>query len=291
VSIGLQQEVRERLERADVRFNRLGIDRFGIGRHHLALFLDALCFAYRHYFRVQVHGLEHVPRQGRAMLIGNHSGGLPLDGAMVIASVFLGLEPPRIVHGMVEKFFGRLPLASTWMNRAGQLTGLPEHARLLLEDERLLMVFPEGARGTAKLFPERDSLVQFGTGFVRLALESKAPIVPFAFVGGGEAIPTVANLYRLAKLLGVPYIPVTPYLLPLPLPVRLDIHYGEPLLLAGTGREEDHEIEGHVRDVQHAIVALRDRTLELRRRESPLGSLVDRAVRTVHRLAAERGRA
>lgn len=286
--IGIQRLVRARLDRADVRFNRLGIDRFGVERRHLAHFLDVLCLAHRLYFRVQVHGLHHVPRRGRAMLVGNHSGGLPIDGAMVIASVFLGLEPPRVVHGMVEKFFGRLPHVATWMSRAGQLTGLPEHARLLLEDERLLMVFPEGARGTAKLFPQRNSLVDFGSGFLRLALEAKAPIVPFAFVGGGEAIPTVVNLYGLAKLLGLPYIPLTPYLVPLPLPVRLDVHFGAPIVLEGTGREDDHEIERHVRDVRREIVALRDQALGLRKRDSPMGA-IDRAVEAIHRVAAERG--
>jgi len=119
------------------------------------------------------------------------------------------------------------------------LTGLPETAARLLADERLLMVFPEGARGTAKLYWERHSLVDFGTGFMRLALEAKAPIVPFAFLGGGDAIPTIANLYRLGKLVGAPYIPVTPWLLPIPRRVPLRIVYGEPMVFNGSPTEED----------------------------------------------------
>ncbi len=147
------------------------------------------------------------------MLVGNHSGGVALDGAMCVAASFFELNPPRLAQGMAEKFLNVIPFASEWTARCGQLTGLPEHAERLLEDERLLMVFPEGAKGTAKLFKERYSLVDFGTGFMRLALKTKTPIIPLGFVGGADAIPTIANSYALGKLLRDPYIPITPWLL------------------------------------------------------------------------------
>src|SRR5256885_2001642 len=121
----------------------------------------------------------------RAMLIGNHSGGVALDGGMVLASMLLDLDPPRLAQGMAEKFMNMIPFMSQYSARCGQFTGLPEHATRLLDDERLLMVFPEGARGTAKLYWERYSLVNFGTGFMRLSLATGTPIVPFAFIGGG----------------------------------------------------------------------------------------------------------
>jgi 1-acyl-sn-glycerol-3-phosphate acyltransferase len=190
------------------------------------------------------------------MLVGNHSGGVALDGAMVIASCFFELDPPRLAQAMAEKFINRFPFASLWASRTGQLTGLPEHAQRLLEDDRLLLVFPEGARGTEKLWSERWSLVDFGTGFVRLALKTKTPIVPFAFIGGGDAIPTIANLYKVARLAGVPYLPVTPWLLPLPLPVPLAVHYGTPMTFDGNGTEDDRVIERHVEAVKSAIAAL-----------------------------------
>ena len=120
----------------------------------------------------------------------------------------------------------------------------------------MLLVFPEGARGTAKLYPERDSLVGFGTGFMRLALANRSPILPFAFVGGGEAVPTVTNLVQLGKLIGVPYIPVTPWLLPVPRPVDLQLLYGSPMFFEGTGREEDHVIRGYVDQVKDKIQGL-----------------------------------
>ena len=157
---------------------------------------------------------------------------------------------------MAEKFIQKVPFLAWFTSRIGQLTGLPEHCVRLLEDERLLMVFPEGARGTAKLYRERDSLVGFGTGFVRLALQTNTPIVPFAFVGGGEAIPTVANLYRAGKLLGVPYLPVTPYLAPLPLPVSLQLLYGRPIRLQGSPSDSDDVIAEHVAVVKNRIASL-----------------------------------
>ncbi len=250
------REIRDRIDRIELPFSKLGVDPYGISKNHLAVFFNVLAVLYRHYFSVEVHDLEHVPKRGRTMLIGNHSGGIAIDGAMVIASMFLEMEPPRLAQGMVEKFMNQLPLASLWSNRTGQFTGLPEHAVRLLEDERLLMVFPEGARGTAKLYKDRYSLVNFGTGFMRLALKTKSPIVPIAFLGGGDAIPTIANAYRLGKLLGVPYIPITPYLVALPLPVKLEIVYGEPMYFDGTGSEEDVVVQGYVERVKAEIARM-----------------------------------
>lgn len=255
-SLFIDPDVAARLARLEIPFNRFGVDPYGISMKHLGQFLSALTFLYRRYFQVGVAGAANVPARGRAMLVGNHSGGVAVDGAMVIASMFHELDPPRLAQGMAEKFINRFAFASVWSSRTGQITGLPENATRLLEDERLLMVFPEGARGTAKLYSERNSLVQFGSGFMRLALKTRSPIVPFGFVGGGEAIPTIANAYTLGRLLGVPYIPVTPYLLALPLPVRLEITYGEPMWFQGTGSEEDEVINGYVGDVKAKIAAL-----------------------------------
>jgi len=256
MSVFVDPEVRERVERLDaseIPFNRYGYDPYGISREHLGLFFTFLARLYKNYFSVRVEGIENVPRRGRGVVVGNHSGGIALDGGMVLASLLLEMDPPRLGHGMVEKFAIQFPYISKWFNRVGQLTGLPEHAIRVLEDERLLMVFPEGARGTAKLFWERHTLVSFGTGFMRLALQTGSPIVPFAFLGAGEAIPTVMNLRRLGKLLGAPYIPVTPYLLPVPLPVSCKIVYGEPMRFEGTGNEADEVVHAYVEQVRARI--------------------------------------
>jgi 1-acyl-sn-glycerol-3-phosphate acyltransferase len=255
-AVASDESIAERVERLELPFNEFGVDPYGVSKRHLALAATAFAFLYRSYFRVKCYGIEHVPPRGRAMLVGNHSGGYAVDGAMVITSMFLELEPPRLAQGMAEKFINRFPVASLWTSRTGQFTGLPEHALRLLEDDRLLMVFPEGARGTAKLYSERYSLVDFGTGFMRLALQTRTPIVPFGFLGGGTALPTIVNLYKLGRLVGVPYLPVTPYLLPVPLPAPLEIHYGEPLLFSGTGDEDDEVIAGYVEQVKQRIAGL-----------------------------------
>jgi 1-acyl-sn-glycerol-3-phosphate acyltransferase len=257
--INIDPEVSERLARLDLPFNRYGLDPFGVSRRHLAQFYTMLSLFYRRYFRVTAYDIQHVPSTGRAMLIGNHSGGLPVDGGMVIASMFLDHEPPRLVHAMVEKFAQMWPFVSSWFSRVGQLPGLPEHAVRLLRDDRLLMVFPEGARGTGKLYKDRYKLVRFGTGFMRLALQTQSPIVPFAFVGGEEALPTIYHAQTLARIFGAPYWPVPPYLLPVPLPIACQIYYSEPMRFEGDGTEPDEVIHNYVEEVRERVAALIER--------------------------------
>jgi 1-acyl-sn-glycerol-3-phosphate acyltransferase len=251
-------EVRARVDRLELPWNDFGVDPYGISKDHLALFFSTLRFFYRRYFSVEAHGLSHVPKRGRVMLVGNHSGGVALDGLMVIGSMFYDMEPPRIAQGMAEKFLNKLPFASQLSSRLGHLTGLPEHAERLLADERMLMVFPEGVRGTAKLYKERYSLVQFGSGFLRLATKMKTPIVPFAFLGGGEAIPTISNAVGLGKFLGLPYIPVTPWLVTVPIPAKLEVYFSEPMLFEGTGAEDDEVVQANVDKVKDRIAHLID---------------------------------
>jgi 1-acyl-sn-glycerol-3-phosphate acyltransferase len=249
-------DVAERVDRLEIPFNQHGLDPYGIAKKDLRLFLSMLAWLYRNYFHVTVHGVENVPAHGRTMLVGNHSGGVALDGAMVLASMLLEMNPPRLAQGMAEKFLNLIPFASEWTSRCGQFTGIPETAERLLNDERMLMVFPEGARGTAKLYWERHSLVHFGSGFMRLAMSTSTPIVPFAFLGGGEAIPTVMNLYKIAKLFGAPYIPVTPWIVPLPRRVPLAIYYGAPMTFTGKSTEEDAVVDRYVAQVKEQVAAM-----------------------------------
>jgi 1-acyl-sn-glycerol-3-phosphate acyltransferase len=252
----LNAEVDARVERLELAFNEHGFDRFGVSRESVATGMKALGWLYRRYFSVRCHGIEHVPARGRVILVGNHSGGYAIDAGMVIAACFFELEPPRLAHGMADRVINRLPFFSQLANRTGQITGLPQHARQLLADERVLLVFPEGARGTSKLFWNRYTLGPFGTGFMRLAKSTATPVVPFAYLGGGEAVPTIANLPFLGKLFGVPYIPITPYVLPLPLPVRAQLRFGPPMMFHGTGDESQHLIVQEVDTVKAAISAL-----------------------------------
>lgn len=259
------EEVEAAISRLEIPFNRYGLDPFGISRDHLVTFFSLLAPLYRHYFSVRTFGAEHIPPLGRVMVVGNHSGGLPVDGAMILTSLLLETETPRLGQGMVEKFANRWPFVSHWFSRVGQFTGLPEHAERLLEEDRCLMVFPEGARGTGKLYRDRYKLVRFGTGFMRLALSTNTPIVPFSFIGGEEAIPTIMHLKGLAKVIGAPYIPVAPYGLPIPLPISCQIHYGEPMEFDGNGTESDEVISSYVDEVQEKIRTLIDEGREWRR--------------------------
>lgn len=262
--VWVSDEVSARMDRLEIPFNDIGVDPYGISRKHVARFLSMLGVMYHGYFRVQAHGIEHVPPRGRAMLVGNHSGGFAVDAGMVIASMFFAMDPPRLAQGMAEKFIAKMPFASAWTSRTGQFPGLPEHAVKLLEDDRLLMVFPEGARGTAKLYTERYSLVGFGTGFMRLAMKTKTPIIPFGFLGGGSAVPTVMNAYGLGKLMGVPYVPITYYGLAIPLPVQLEVEYGPPMFFEGTGAEDDDAIFANVELVKAEIARIVEKGRERR---------------------------
>ena len=246
-------EVQSRLERMQLPFNRYGLDPYGISRDHLGFVFSVLAPAYRHYFRVQVHGTQNIPKKGRGMVIGNHSGGIPVDAAMVLTSVFFEMEPPRLLHGMVEKFAQYWPMVSPMFSRMGQLPGLPQHAVRLLQDERLLMVFPEGVRGIGKLYRDRYQTRRFGTGFMRIALQTNSPIIPFSFIGGEEAFPTLWHIKPLAQLLGAPYVPVPAHIVPIPLPIRCSIHYGEPMHFEGDGRESDETIAVYVAEVRERV--------------------------------------
>jgi 1-acyl-sn-glycerol-3-phosphate acyltransferase len=259
----MSDDIRSRIDRLELPWNSYGTDPYGLSKEELHWFFETANFLYRRYFRVRCVGIEHVPAHGRAMLVGNHSGGVALDALMIIAACFLEMDPPRLAQSMAEKFLAKVPFASNTLARLGHLTGLPEHVVRMLHDGRLVLVFPEGARGTAKLFWNRHSLVHFGTGFMRLALQTSTPIVPVGFIGGGSAIPTIANSYGLGRLLGVPYVPLTPWVLPLPVPARLEVRFGAPMTFEGDGNEDDATIEEKVDAVKQRIRALLERRREI----------------------------
>ena len=256
-----------RIEALDLEFNKFGVDPYGIDKNDLTRFVSGFAWIYRYYFKVDVYGIDHVPSRGRGILVGNHSGGVAIDGAMVMGSMLLDAEPPRLPHAMIDKFIHQFPGASQIMSRTGQFTGNPDQAARLLNAGRLVLVFPEGARGTAKLAKDADSLVEFGTGFMRLALETKSPIVPFGFVGGGDALPTIANLKRLGRMLGVPYLPVTKWILLIPKPTRFQLLYGKPMQFEGTGHERDEVVIAMVDQVKERIRDLIRQGRQLREKE------------------------
>ncbi|HEX9102678.1 MAG TPA: lysophospholipid acyltransferase family protein, partial [Polyangia bacterium] len=212
------------------------VDEFGRDPNVAARVDPLLEFLYKSYFRVETRGLGHIPDEGRALIVANHSGTLPYDAAMIMHAIKEEHRAKRAVRPLVEDFVFHFPYLGTLMNRIGGVRACPENAERLLQQDQLVAVFPEGLKGIGKLFKERYQLQRFGRGgFVKLALKCDAPIIPTAVVGAEEIHPMVTKVTWLAKSFGIPYLPVTPtfpFLGPVglvPLPTKWFIAFGEPL--------------------------------------------------------------
>ena len=164
---------------------------------------------YRNWFRAEWEGFEHLPTQGGALLIANHAGAIPIDATVIMHGIETDLGRP--VYGLAEYLFRALPVAGTMWSRGGGVTANPDNAYRLLHDEgQLVLVFPEGTKGTGKHYRDRYQLRRFGRGgFVEIAMRAGVPIVPIAVVGNEESMPILWKSGRLAKLFGIPYFPVT----------------------------------------------------------------------------------
>jgi len=169
-------------------------------------------FFYRYWFRCEVEGIENIPATGGAMLVSNHSGALPPDAAMIGKAVKEEHPHPRPVNITVEHFFKGYPGFSMLIPKLGCVAAHPANVhRLLYDEEQLVLVFPEGRKGTQKLYKNRYRLRRFGRGgFVEAAMRARAPIVPVCVVGAEEAAPIFAHLSPLQKVTGLIYAPLTP---------------------------------------------------------------------------------
>jgi 1-acyl-sn-glycerol-3-phosphate acyltransferase len=195
-------------------------------------------FLYRRYWRVRTEGLEHIPRNGPALLVANHSGGIPIDAAMIAAAVDLEHPEHRLVRFLFDRFVAAMPVMGDFYTRLGSVVASFDNAHTLLEHGHVVGIFPEGVAGVAKGIGQRYRLQPFHTSFVRLSLRLRVPIIPTAVVGAEETYPVIGKWRRLGpltELLNVPYVPVTP-LFPLfgilgalPLPTRWHIRFGAPL--------------------------------------------------------------
>ena len=246
---------RERLEKLTPPRNEFGVDPYGLDLDFAVAALAPFLWLYRKYFRVEVHGVERVPPEGRVLVVANHSGQLPFDAAMLGLACLVELDPPRMTRALVEKWVATLPFVSSFYARLGQVVGTPENCRRLLAAGEALLVFPEGVRGLNKPWAQRYRLQDFGLGFMRLALEADAPIVPVGIVGAEEQAPALANLGALARLLSMPSLPLAPTL-GLPLPTRYRLHFGEPLRFRGSPDDDDAALEEKVGAVKAAVERL-----------------------------------
>ncbi len=222
-------------------------------------------FYYRYWFRAEVEGIENVPATGGALLVSNHSGALPPDATMIGKAIREEHPRPRPLNITVEHFFKGYPGFSMLLPKIGCVPAHPANVHRLLYDEgQLVLVFPEGRKGTEKLYKDRYKLRRFGRGgFVEAAMHARAPIVPVCVVGAEEAQPIFAHLNLVKRLTGLIYVPVTPtfpQLGPLGmlgyLPAKFKLRFLEPIPFEQEGMHEDkalvqstaHEVRARIQE-------------------------------------------
>jgi 1-acyl-sn-glycerol-3-phosphate acyltransferase len=202
-------------------------------------------FFYRYWFRCDIEGIENVPSSGGALLVSNHSGALPPDAAMIGKAIKEEHSHPRPLNVTVEHFFKGYPGFSMLLPKIGCVAAHPANVhRLLYDEEQLVLVFPEGRKGTEKLFKDRYRLRRFGRGgFVEAAMRARAPIVPVCVVGAEEAAPIFAHINILQRLTGLLYTPLSP-IFPgtLFLPAKLRIRFLEPIEFDQDGMYHDKSL-------------------------------------------------
>ncbi|MDC2955135.1 lysophospholipid acyltransferase family protein [Streptomyces gilvifuscus] len=225
---------------------------------------------YEKYFRVEVKGVENIPKDGGALIVANHSGTLPMDGLMLQVAVHDNHPADRHLRLLAADLVFMLPVVNELARKLGHTLACAEDAERLLGQGELVGVMPEGFKGIGKPFSERYKLQRFGRGgFVSTALRQGVPIVPCSIVGAEEIYPMIGNAKTLARLLGFPYFPLTPtfpWLGPLgaiPLPTKWTIQFGEPIPTDGYPPEaaEDPMLMFNLTDqvreqIQHTLYKL-----------------------------------
>ena len=248
-----------------------GTDAFGTEAEGLGAAYALGYWLHKHYFKVVSTGHDNVPRRGAGVVVGNHSGVLPFDAMMIGTDVFRYTDPPRLVRYMVDYFVYRVPFLGMFFRSLGQIPGTRRNFDGLVEEGHLVGIFPEGATALGKPAEERYQLYPFNHGHVELAARHRVPVIPFGLVGAEEQQHMVADLKPLAKVLRLPYFPVTrtfPWLGPvglLPKPVRYFIRYGEPIEIDPDAVDRMDVREHEVSRVHDAVAELLRLELEHRR--------------------------
>lgn len=213
-------------------------DEWGFDREYMETVRPFFEFLYRKYWRVTLSGVENIPEEGRALLVVNHSGQLPWDGAMLGTGVMLEHPAQRLMRTLYATWFATVPFVSDLVVKMGQALATEDNGVRLLESEELVAVFPEGIKGVGKLYKDRYKLARFGRGgFVKIALKTKAPIIPVSVVGAEETYISLAKSEAMAKITGLPFFPISttwPWLGLLgfvPLPTKWFIDIGEPIAM------------------------------------------------------------
>ena len=227
------------------------VDDWGRSQRVFDLIEPLLDFYYRYWFRAEVEGIENVPSEGGALIVSNHSGALPPDAPMIIQAIRHEHPRPRPLYMLGEHWFRGYPGVSMLTTKIGLVAAHPSNAqRLLRDEERLVLVFPEGQKATRKLYWQRYRLRRFGRGgFVRTAMRAGVPIVPVALIGAEEAMPVFAHVPLLQRLTGLLYFPVN-HAFPqfglaaalMYLPAKFKIRFLEPVDLSRYGPDDADDL-------------------------------------------------
>ena len=245
-----------RVQRYMVDDAGMGTDAFGTDGRRLGFAYAIGYWLHRHYFRVVSEGHEHLPGEGAAVVVGNHSGVLPLDGLMLAVDIFRYTDPPRLLRYMVDYFVYSLPFLGVLFRSLGQMPGTRRNFDGMIEEGHLVGIFPEGAQALGKPTSRRYELYPFSHGHIELAARHGVPVVPFGVVGAEEQFTMIADIKPLARALRLPYFPLTSTGL-LPKPVRYFIQYGEPIRVdpgvLSSIEIREHEV-GRVRDAVEDLI-------------------------------------
>jgi 1-acyl-sn-glycerol-3-phosphate acyltransferase len=223
----LSPEMKERLHNFHFEDAGHGYDAFGMHPSAIHLGIGLFSWIYESYFRVISKGAEKIPAHGSAILAANHSGNLPIDAMMLWNDVLRQTHPPRVARGIADHFVPALPFIGTLFSRGGMVGGSAGNVRSLLNQGELLMIFPEGVPGIIKPWEQRYQLQTFRVGHAQMAIQHGCPIVPVGIVGAEEQLPSLFSSKRLGKIFGIEAVPIP--LVPVPLPVRYRIYYGDPI--------------------------------------------------------------
>ncbi|MGH9276116.1 MAG: lysophospholipid acyltransferase family protein [Acidimicrobiales bacterium] len=253
---------------------RSDVDEWGRSEHMREIARRIYGPLYDTWHRVEWEGLEKIPTEGGALLVSNHAGAIPADAPAIMHGIETELGRP--VYGLADEIFKTMPVVGTMWSRVGGVLAHPDNAyRLLREQDQLALVFPEGTKGTGKTYGERYQLRRFGRGgYVQIAMRAGVPIIPIAVMGAEEAMPILWKSAPLAKLLGIPYFPITANMLafgPLGLlhlpakikirvldPVHLDVEPDQPRYSRSRIMDESEAIRQRIQEALYDMLRTRE---------------------------------
>ncbi len=239
---------------------------------------------YRTYFKVRVFGSENV--QDKPYIVAsNHTGQLPIDGALITLAFAMDVHPPRVLRAMVERFMAQLPFVGDFSAQTGAILGDRANCEYLIDHGESILVFPEGVRGISKNTPDFYKLRPFHLGFYRIAIQKKTPILPVCVIGAEEMFPFVFHSKKVADFLNVPSVPLSLNYFPLPSPI--DIYIGPEIEIPSHFEDDtpEKEIKENVFHIENTIKrmivnGLKNRRPFLDQIRKPISKYVIREFRT-----------